>query len=58
MRTLNDVLIKVEMQQAMIDGTAVEWVVKDVESDHSPQLSKCEDLVATIVEVGRGFEEL
>lgn len=58
MRTLNDVLITVETQQAMIEGTGVEWIVRDVESDHSPQLSKCEDLVAAIVEVGSGFEKL
>ena len=38
-RATKDATFPLQMQQTMIDGTGVEWIVKDIESAHSPQLS-------------------
>ena len=40
---------KIQVQQMMIDGTGVEWILKDIESSHSPQLSKAEELAGLLV---------
>lgn len=53
-----DALILLDTQQAMIDGTGVEWIVKDIESDHSPQLSRAEELVGILVDLATVFEGL
>lgn len=57
-RTVYDALILLDTQQAMIDGTGVEWIVKDIESDHSPQLSRAEELVGILVDLATVFEGL
>jgi hypothetical protein len=57
-RTLHDSTIPLPVQQMMLDGTSAEWIVKDIESGHSPQISQPEKLTAIIVELAKGFEEL
>ena len=57
-RTLNDAAIPAQVQQMMLDGTGVQWIVKDIESSHSPQVSKPEELSKMIVELAEGFEKL
>lgn len=57
-RARNDAMILLETQQAMIDATGVEWIVRDLESDHSPQLSTPEELVGILLELGGMFERL
>jgi hypothetical protein len=42
----------------MLDGTGVEWIVKDIESGHSPQLSQPEKLISILVELAKAFQEL
>ncbi|KAF1950531.1 hypothetical protein CC80DRAFT_598128 [Byssothecium circinans] len=57
-RTLNDAAIPLPVQQMMLDGTGTEWIVKDIESGHSPQISQPEKLTALLVEIARKFETL
>lgn len=54
-RTINDAAIPLAVQQMMLDGTGVEWIVRDIESGHSPQLSKPEELAGILVELVKGF---
>lgn len=42
----------------MLDGTGVDWIIKDIESGHSPQISQPEKLTAILVELAKGFEAL
>ena len=57
-RTVNDQAIPYEVQKMMIDGTGVEWVVKDIESGHSPQLAQPEKLRDMLVGLAKQFETL
>lgn len=57
-RTLNDAAIPLPVQQMMLDGTGAQWVVKDIESGHSPQISQPENLTAILIELAKGFESL
>ncbi len=57
-RTLNDTALPLFVQQMMIDNAkGADWTVKDIESDHSPQLSKPEELSKLLVDLGKGFVE-
>jgi hypothetical protein len=57
-RTLNDTGLPLFVQQMMIDNASgVDWIVKDIESDHSPQLSKPEKLTEMLLELAKKFEE-
>lgn len=57
-RTVNDTAVPVFVQQMMIDNAkGAEWVVKDIESDHSPQLSKPDELCEILLEFARRFED-
>jgi hypothetical protein len=55
---LNDAAIPLPVQQMMIDGTGVEWIVDDIESGHSPQISQPEKLTAMLVELAENFAAL
>jgi len=55
---LKDAVIPLAIQQAMLGGTGTNWVVKDIESGHSPQISQPEKLTDLIVEVAQRFETL
>ncbi|ODH52292.1 hypothetical protein GX48_01610 [Paracoccidioides brasiliensis] len=57
-RALNDKSIPLSIQQMMIDKTGIEWIVRDMESDHSPQLSHADELTATLLELAKKFETL
>ncbi|PVH96098.1 hypothetical protein DM02DRAFT_688615 [Periconia macrospinosa] len=57
-RTLNDAAIPLSVQQMMIDGSGVKWIIKDIESGHSPQLSQPETLTSILVDIAREFESL
>lgn len=63
-RTVNDTAVPVFVQQMMIDNAkvidnakGVEWVVKDIESDHSPHLSQPEKFCGMLLELARQFED-
>ncbi|OAL07687.1 hypothetical protein IQ06DRAFT_208888 [Phaeosphaeriaceae sp. SRC1lsM3a] len=50
-RTTKDQAIPIEAQQEMLEESGVEWIVRDVESGHSPQMSAAEELVGIVGEV-------
>jgi hypothetical protein len=57
-RTVNDTSLPLFMQQMMIDNAeGVNWILKDIESDHSPQLSQPEKFSALLVELARTLEK-
>ncbi|KAF2789976.1 hypothetical protein K505DRAFT_352239 [Melanomma pulvis-pyrius CBS 109.77] len=57
-RTVNDTGFPLSLQQMLIDSTGdVEWIVKDIESAHSPQLSHPEKLTEMLLDLAKGFEE-
>jgi hypothetical protein len=57
-KTRNDTAVPAFVQQMMIDNaTGAEWVVKDIESDHSPHLSHPEKLTEILLELIKGFED-
>jgi hypothetical protein len=55
-RTVNDASLPLALQQMFLDGTGAEWIVKDIESGHSPQLSQPENLVSILIELAKQFE--
>ncbi|KAF2447371.1 hypothetical protein P171DRAFT_511642 [Karstenula rhodostoma CBS 690.94] len=57
-KTLNDGAIPPHVQQAWIEGTGVEWKVKEMQSGHSPQLSQPEKLSDILLELAKEFEAL
>ncbi|KAH7348266.1 hypothetical protein BKA66DRAFT_601315 [Pyrenochaeta sp. MPI-SDFR-AT-0127] len=57
-RTVNDTGLPLFVQQMMIDNAkGADWIVKDIESDHSPQLSKPEEFSKLLVDLVKKFEE-
>ncbi|KAF1963781.1 alpha/beta-hydrolase [Byssothecium circinans] len=57
-RTVKDTSVPVFVQQVMIDNAkGAEWVVKDIESDHSPHLSQPEKFCGMLLELARQFED-
>lgn len=57
-RTMNDTGFPVIVQQMLIDGTGEDWIVKDIESGHSPQISHPEKLTEILLELAETFETL
>jgi hypothetical protein len=57
-KTLNDATIPPPVQQMMIDGTGVNWTLKEINSGHSPQLVKAEELKTMIVDLVESFQKL
>jgi hypothetical protein len=55
-RTINDAAIPVAVQQIMLDGTGVEWIIKDIDSGHSPQVAQPEKLANILVDMTKTFE--
>ena len=56
-KTMRDTAVPAFVQQMMIDNaTGPEWVVKEIESDHSPHLSHPETFAALLLELAKGFE--
>lgn len=44
MRILKDTGIPLEIQDMVIEGTGAEWIVRDVNTGHSPNLSAPEEV--------------
>jgi hypothetical protein len=57
-RTTNDAAIPLAGQQMMLDGTGVQWIVEDIESGHSPQVSQPANLTEILVELAETFQRL
>lgn len=54
-RTLQDVPIPLEAQNAMLAGSGVEWDVRDFDTGHSPFLVKPGELAATLIELAKAW---
>ncbi|KAF4625155.1 hypothetical protein G7Y89_g13016 [Cudoniella acicularis] len=57
-RTVKDQGIPFDVQNMMIQGTGVDWIIKDMDTGHSPQLVEPEKLCDMLVELGKQFEKL
>jgi hypothetical protein len=57
-RTVNDAAIPLLILQMMIDGTGVEYIIKDIESGHSPQISQLEKLASILVDLTKISESI
>jgi hypothetical protein len=55
---VNDAAIPLAVQQMMLDGTGVEWIVKDIESGDSAQISQPEKLTTMLLELAKSFAAL
>jgi hypothetical protein len=42
----------------MLQATGQDWIIKDIETGHSPQLAAPEKLVDILLELAKKFEEL
>ena len=47
-----------DIQNMMIQGTGQEWITKDIETGHSPQLAAPERLSAIIMELAEHFQRI
>lgn len=57
-RTVKDSGIPFEVQNMMLEGTDVEWIEKDIETGHSPQLVQPETLLGMFIELAEQWEKL
>ena len=42
----------------MLEGSGTEWITKDIDSSHNPQLSQPEKLASIILELVNTFESM
>ncbi|KAF7946887.1 uncharacterized protein EAE97_004136 [Botrytis byssoidea] len=54
-RTLNDTGIPLQFQDMFMQNTGEEWIVKDMNTGHSPQLGQPERVCDVLIELARGF---
>ena len=57
-RTVKDKGIPQELQTMMIEGTGQDWIVKDIDTEHSPQIVNPEKLSEILLELAKKFEEM
>ena len=55
---LKDQNLPMPMQQMMIQGTGQEFITKNIDTGHSPQLVQPEELSDMVVEVGEKFQKM
>ncbi|KAF7925185.1 hypothetical protein BELL_0866g00020 [Botrytis elliptica] len=54
-RTLNDTGIPLQFQDMFMQSTGEEWIVRDMDTGHSPQLVQPERVCDVLIELARGF---
>ncbi|KAL8852520.1 MAG: hypothetical protein Q9221_002644 [Calogaya cf. arnoldii] len=57
-RTVNDRAMPYEIQKMMLEGTGQDWITRDIETGHSPQLAAPEKLSSIIIEVAKLIEAM
>ncbi len=57
-RTVHDRAFPYEVQNKMIQGTGQDWITRDIETGHSPQLAAPEELSRIILELAERFEAM
>ncbi|KAL8861957.1 MAG: hypothetical protein Q9178_001827 [Gyalolechia marmorata] len=55
-RTLSDRSVPYEVQNMMLEGSGQEWIMRDIETGHCPQLAAPEALSSIIIEIAHQFE--
>lgn len=54
-KTTKDQAVPYEVQNMMLQGTGQEWITREMETGHSPQLAAPEDLARHILELAEMF---
>lgn len=54
--TLQDQCIPPQLQHMMLDLSGADWIKKEIDAGHSPQVSQPEKLVEIVLELAKGFE--
>jgi hypothetical protein len=57
-KTVNDRAVPYEAQSPMLQATEQEWITRDMQTSHSPQLAAPEKLADILVELAKQFEIL
>lgn len=57
-KTVNDQAVPYAAQTMMLEATGQEWITRDMETSHSPQLAAPEKLADILVELAKHFESL
>lgn len=57
-RTVHDQAIPYEVQGMMLAGTEQDWIIKDIETGHSPQIVAPEKLCSILIELAKQFEAM
>ena len=57
-RTLHDRAMPYEVQNMMLQATEQEWITKDIETGHCPQLADPKTLSGIILELAKHFEAM
>lgn len=57
-KTVNDQAVPYQAQNMMLQATGVEWITREIETGHSPQLAAPEKLADILVELAELFRKL
>lgn len=57
-KTINDRAVPYEAQSMMLQASGQDWIIRDIETGHSPQLAAPEKLADILLELGKHFEAL
>ena len=57
-RTINDRALPFKAQNMILEATGQDWIIRDIETGHSPQLAAPEKLCGIIVELAEHFEAM
>lgn len=57
-KTINDQAVPYAAQAMMLQASGQEWITRDIETGHSPQLVAPEKLADILVEIAEHFEAL
>ena len=56
--TKDDRAVPYLVQKMLIEGSGTNWITKEINTSHSPQLSQPEKLTSMIVELANQFEAM
>ena len=57
-RTLKDRCFPYDIQNMIIKGTGQEWILRDIDAGHCPNLSQPEKLCELVIELAEKFESM
>jgi hypothetical protein len=57
-KTVNDQAVPYQAQDMMLQASGQEWITREIETSHSPQLAAPEKLAEILVELAKIFEGL